>query len=143
MHTSLEMEAGEQIIASVSRLDQLAKLDSKEPNAIAEAAGLQEHIKNQLFQHAGHLLGCWFTIKNEYEPFCNVFASISNRATHILQQRAAREAALTAKQAEQQPEQAATTAIVDEMAPLPGESNLVAPEGAPLILTPEFRKGKK
>jgi hypothetical protein len=96
------MEAGKQIIDAISRLSQLVgngEADSKiitlDANANAEKAGLVEYIKNQMFEHAGHLMGCWFAIKNEYEPLCNAFASMTNRAEGIRAQRKAADAALT------------------------------------------------
>jgi len=102
MQKPLDMEAGKQIIDAISRLAQLAgngEADSKiitlDANANAEKAGLVEYIKNQLFEHAGHLMGCWFAVKNEYEPLCNSFASILNRAEGIRAQRKAADAALT------------------------------------------------
>jgi hypothetical protein len=111
MQKPLDMEAGKQIIDAISRLANLtggAEADSKiitlDKNAEAEKAGLREYIKNQLLEHAGHLMGCWFAVKNEYEPLCNSFASIINRAEGIRAQRKAADAALTA----------------DEKPPIPG-----------------------
>lgn len=98
------MEAGKQIIDAISRLTQLtgngdadSKIITLDKNAEAEKAGLREYVKNQMFEHAGHLMGCWFAIKNEYEPLCNTFASILNRAEGIRAQRKAADAALTEK----------------------------------------------
>lgn len=84
------MEKGKQIIDAINRLTQLSgtegdsKIITLDKNAEAEKAGLREFLKNQLFEHAGFLMGCWFAVKNEYEPLCNTMASILNRA-HAIQ----------------------------------------------------------
>ena len=134
------METGKQLIDAMTRLTQLAKLDSKDANAKAEEAGLQEYMRNHLFEHAGHLLGCWFAIKNEYEPLCNAFASIANRAQGIQRQRLNAEAALAAQ--DETPADAVVTEA-DPMAKVEGETDLVAPPGAPMILKPQFNGGKR
>jgi hypothetical protein len=104
MQKPLDMEAGKQIIDAISRLAQLTgngEADSKiitlDKNAEAEKAGLREYIKNQMFEYSGHLMGCWFAVKNEYEPLCNAAASIINRAEGIRAQRKAADAALAEK----------------------------------------------
>jgi hypothetical protein len=139
MTSNLEAPRAKKIIDAINRFAQLAKLDSKEPNAVAEQAGIETFLKNELFEHAGHLLGCWVAVENEYEPLCNVLAKISYRAQSVRDQRAASEAAARAAE---QPAAAEESKVTESnsLAPLPGESNLVAPAGAPLILTPKFRK---
>ena len=126
------MEEGKQIIDAISRLNTLGGEDSKivtlDKNAEAEKAGLREYLKNTLLEHAGHLVGCWFAVKNEYEPLCNVFANITNRAEGIRAQRLAAEA---------DPRLGGqVTESAKESAPAAAEEprDLVAPPGTPLVL---------
>jgi hypothetical protein len=137
MQKQLDMETGKQVIESINRLQQLNQLNSTDANSIAEAKGLEEYLKNQLFEHAGFLLGCWYAVRTEYEPLCNVFANITNRAAAINQQKQALQQVAQSRD----PVKDEPSKIVegDPMAPLPGESNLIAPEGAPLILKGNFR----
>lgn len=145
MQKPLELEKGKQIIDSIDRLAQLQSMKDKTPNDTAEANGLVEFLKNALFEHAASLMGCWYAVRTEYEPLCNAFAHIASRADSINRQKAAIE-----RKVRGQVEEAAAPVITegelppaDPMAPVAGESNLIAPEGAPMILTPQFRKGKK
>jgi hypothetical protein len=133
MNKSLELAEGRQLIDSVARLAQLSNSNngsSTDANSEAEKAGLREYIKNQLFEHAAYVLGCWFAVKSEYEPLCNAFASIANRAKSIQAQRAA-----ASEQAD------APTPTPTEATPTEEPRELVAPPGAPLVLSrPILRK---
>lgn len=126
MTKQLNMETGRQVIETINRLSQLAQLNSTDANSKAETAGLTELLRNQLFEHAGHLMGCWFAIETEYQPLCNTLASVLNRAQGI--------------QAQRNPESAKanTTATVEETAL---EESRIAPAGTPIVLSPNFRKG--
>jgi len=130
MNKPLTMEVGKQIIDAISRLNSLGGEDSKivtlDKNAEAEKAGLREYLKNVLLEHAGHLVGCWFAVKNEYEPLCNVFANITNRAEGIRAQRLAAEA---------DPRLGGPVTSPDSGAPAQeAPRDLVAPPGTPLVL---------
>ncbi len=134
MQKNLELETGKQLVESINRLVQLQTLNADDANSKAEAAGLEAYIRNTLFEHAGALMGHWYAVRTEYEPLCNAFASIANRAFAIQAQRRQIDAAAQAAVKQE----TGTVTEGDAMAPLPGESNLIAPEGAPLILKGNF-----
>jgi hypothetical protein len=144
MNKPLDIEVGKQIIDAVNRLSQLDGTDGKiitlDKNLEAEKNGLREYVRNQLFEHAGHLLGCWFAVRNEYEPLCQAVSSLLNRAAGIDAQRKATQSALSPTQGDAD---AGPVAVVDELAPAPGESELVAPPGTPLVLKPHRTNRKK
>jgi len=91
MTSPLPLEKGKQLIDSLTRLRQLAdsKLGTLDKNAEAEQRGTIEFVRSQLFDHAEHLLGCWWAVQNEYQPLCNAVASMLTRANAIQAQRAA------------------------------------------------------
>lgn len=51
----------------------------KTPTSDAEVAGLTEYLANRLLEFAPELLGCWFVVRNEYEPLIGTIATVMNR----------------------------------------------------------------
>lgn len=55
--------------------------DSKRDEA--EITGLRNFLHNTLLEYCGELMGCWLAVRQEYEPLCQVFAAITQRASSI------------------------------------------------------------
>jgi DNA phosphorothioation-dependent restriction protein DptG len=63
------------------------------PTSDAQKKGLREFIANSFLKHAGTFLGCYFTVKGEYEVLVNALALAFRRVDGIRNQMAIQEAA--------------------------------------------------
>jgi hypothetical protein len=68
---------------ALARWHELRNTAIKTPTSDAELKGLTEHIAQTLIQHADEFVGCWFTIRDEYEPVLNLLARVTQRVSHI------------------------------------------------------------
>jgi hypothetical protein len=76
----------------------LVTSDSKRDEA--EVTGLRNFLHNSLLEYAGELMGCWLAVRQEYEPLCQVVASLMHRSKAIQEEHA------SARTAQQQPVEA-------------------------------------
>lgn len=68
---------------ALARWHELRNSTIKTPTSDAELKGLTEHIATTLVEHADEFVGCWFTIRDEYEPVLNLLARVTQRVSHI------------------------------------------------------------
>lgn len=60
----------------------------------AEMAGTVEYLSHALLEHANEFIGCWFAIRNEYEPLVGILSAVSERVVGVMRSRGA---AITAR----------------------------------------------
>src|SRR6267142_1750518 len=90
-HVPLTQAKATQIAEAYARFSQLRGTAIKTPTADAELKGLSEFLANELINHASEFIGCWFAVRNEYEPILGLLARVSQRIHGInaMQQSAA------------------------------------------------------
>ena len=81
----LKKQEAHQLGEAITRWYELRDQAIKTPTSDAEIKGLTEFIANTLMTHAHEFLGCWFTIRDEYEPAINFIARIGTRVEHVRQ----------------------------------------------------------
>jgi hypothetical protein len=86
---TLSQEQAMQLAQSYARFEFLRNATIKQPKDDAELRGLTEFMARTFIDHASEFIGCWFGVKNEYEPMLNIFAQMFNRVTGIQAQHAA------------------------------------------------------
>jgi hypothetical protein len=71
------------LVATLQKLRAIytSKIETRESEA--EKVGLTEHLATGLIRHADELLGCWFAVKEEYEPLTMGMAGLLRRASKI------------------------------------------------------------
>lgn len=135
MNQPLDRNVGMQLIDAIHRLNQLSSSVIVNKNDDAEKAGLEKFLYTGLVAHASVLLGCWFTVKTEYEPLVNCFSHLLERANGLTELRGAQHRQLVAAAAAS----ANATATADaptpaskltpsELSTLKGEAPTPAPE---------------
>jgi len=90
---NLTSEEAMQLAQSYARFEYLRNATIKQPKDDAEIRGLTEYMANTFINHANEFIGCWFGVKNEYEPLLNIVAQAASRVSGILAQHAAARAA--------------------------------------------------
>jgi len=81
----LKKQEAHQLGEAVARWYQLRDQAIKTPTSDAEIKGLTEFIANTLMTHAHEFVGCWFTVRDEYEPAINLLARVGTRIDHVRQ----------------------------------------------------------
>lgn len=94
---STEQEAGEAARLSTQAVNalagavaQLVDIESRaivQPNDEKLKKELRAYIANTMAKHAQEFIGCWFTVRMEYEPMCNTIANVLRHVDAIRQQR--------------------------------------------------------
>lgn len=84
----LNIKIATEIGGALERWHTLRNQAIKTPTTDAEIAGLTEFLANQLLTHAPELLGCWYVVRNEYEPLVNVVFNVLGRVDGIRMERA-------------------------------------------------------
>jgi hypothetical protein len=84
----LNVKAATEIGGALERWHALRANKIATPTADAELAGLTEYLANQLLTYAPELLGCWFVVRNEYEPLVNSAFTLLSRVDAMRAQRA-------------------------------------------------------
>jgi hypothetical protein len=84
----LSMQKANEIAGAIARRFELkgTKIVTKENEA--ELRGLDQFLSNALTEHVEELLGCWFTIRREYEPLLQTFAQVAYRVGAIINRQA-------------------------------------------------------
>lgn len=95
---TLTQEQAMQLAQSYARFEFLRNATIKQPKDDAELRGLTEFMASTFIDHASEFIGCWFGVKNEYEPLLNIFAQALNRVDGI---RAQHQAAVQAQRESQ------------------------------------------
>jgi hypothetical protein len=72
------------------RFSELRGLVVQTPTSEAELKGLTEYLATTLIDHASEFIGCWFAVRNEYEPILGLLARIGERVSGIHAQNAAK-----------------------------------------------------
>jgi len=80
----LTFEIANAIAGALSRLEELAAYSVKLPAHDAEIRGTHEFLANTFINHGAEFLGCWFTVRREYEPALKAIAQIAFRVRAIL-----------------------------------------------------------
>lgn len=88
---TLDMQLASQIAGALQRINELSQLSVQLPAHVAEIKGNHEFLANTLIQHADELLGCWFTVRREYEPLIRAFSTVAFRVSGVLAKTAAPE----------------------------------------------------
>lgn len=72
-----------ELAGAFARLQELSQSTISTPTSEAEKKGLTEFVGQILFEHAPEFIGCWFTVRQEYEPLLNIFAVAGRRIAGI------------------------------------------------------------
>jgi hypothetical protein len=86
-HTPLTQDEATKIAGAYTRFMELRGQAIKTPTADAELAGTVEYLSHALLEHASEFIGCWFAIRNEYEPLIGVLAQVSQRVVGVVASR--------------------------------------------------------
>lgn len=81
---SLDFKVFAEIAGALARLKELSKSALSSPTADAEIKGLNEYLVRSFLQYGEEFLGCWITIRREYEPALKALASVAHRVRGIL-----------------------------------------------------------
>jgi hypothetical protein len=108
LHQELTPQEANRIAHALAQLHELEDAVIATPTSDAQKKGLREFIANSFLKHAGTFLGCYFTVKGEYEVLVNALALAFRRVDGIRNQMALQEAAhRAAVKAEQEKPQSA------------------------------------
>jgi hypothetical protein len=80
----LTFEIANSVAGALSRLEELAAYSVKLPAHDAEIRGTHEFLANTFINHGAEFLGCWFTVRREYEPALKAIAQVAFRVRAIL-----------------------------------------------------------
>jgi len=80
----LTFEICNQIAGSLARLEEIAAYSIQTAAHQAEIRGLHEFLANTFINHGAEFLGCWFTVRREYEPALKAIAQVAYRVRAIL-----------------------------------------------------------
>lgn len=82
----LTLAQATQLGGALARLNELRDQKIQTPTAEAEMNGLMEFVANTFLRHADEFIGCWFTIRQEYEPMIRGFSQIFSRVESVQEQ---------------------------------------------------------
>lgn len=80
----LTYEIAEKIAGALERLHVLQQNKIVSTEIAAEIRGQQQFLADETPKYINELLGCWFTIRREYEPLLTILATMSKRVQGIL-----------------------------------------------------------
>lgn len=81
---SLNFDSVAEIAGALGKLQELRAFTLKSPENEVEARGLAEFLTNSFLNHGEEFLGCWFTVRREYEPFLKAVSSIAYRVRGVM-----------------------------------------------------------
>lgn len=81
---TLSAQVAQQMRSSVIRLAQLNSTKIVTKDSDAEKAALESFLRQQAYANISELLGCWFAVRNEYEPLIKAYATLLSRSTALL-----------------------------------------------------------
>lgn len=79
--------AGE-VAGALGRFRELSALDVQTPAHAAEIQGTIQYLSQTFLTHGETLLGSWFTVRQEYQPLLQAFATVAHRVGGILNRNA-------------------------------------------------------
>ena len=80
----MEDKTAVEIGGALARLAELKTKKIVEKDDAAENRGLEKFLQREMVEHAEEFLGCWFTIRNQYQPLIQGFASLIMRADAVI-----------------------------------------------------------
>jgi len=80
----LTYKLAEELGGALDKLEELAQTKIKTKESEAEERGLKAFVAETATHNLQELLGCWFTIRREYEPLLNVLAVMTKRVQGVL-----------------------------------------------------------
>lgn len=84
MNITLDEKTAIEIGGALARVQEIEAKKIIETGDAAEKRGLQGYLAKALVDHAPELLGCWFTVRNQYRPLVQGFAALIQNADHAL-----------------------------------------------------------
>jgi hypothetical protein len=81
---ALSFETANEIAGALARRQELTSTTILSKDTEAELRGLNQYLTTALANHSEELLGCWFTIRREYEPLLQAFSTVAFRVGAIL-----------------------------------------------------------
>lgn len=76
----------EQLAAQLNRLSELSQHKIISRNDEAEKAGIHAFLAEHFVVFGSELLGCWYTVRGEYEPLLRVITAVTARVAGQLEQ---------------------------------------------------------
>lgn len=104
---SLDFKSANEIAGAFARLSELQGGTILTSTTEAELRGLKDYLSTALLNHAAEFLGCWFTVRQEYEPLLKAFSSVAYRVQGILSRAPASDAPVQTTRVESADEQPA------------------------------------
>jgi hypothetical protein len=90
---NLTQQEMQQLAEAYARFSFLRNATIKQAKDDAEIRGLTEHMARTFIDHASEFIGCWFGVRNEYEPIIGLVAQVAERVCAVRAQHAQRAAA--------------------------------------------------
>lgn len=97
VETRLSHQTVNTLAGAVAQLVDIESRVIKQPNDDKLAKELKVFIANTMIKHSQEFIGCWFTVRVEYEPLCQTIAHVLGHVDAIRQQRYKQQRALEAQ----------------------------------------------
>lgn len=85
--TRLSQQTVNTLAGAVAQLVDLESRTIAQPNDEALKRELRNHIAKVFLKHSQEFIGCWFTVRIEYEPLCHTIAHVLGHVDGIRQRR--------------------------------------------------------
>lgn len=85
--TRLSQQTVNTLAGAVAQLVDLEERAVVQPNDDKLKKELRQFIANIFLKHSQEFIGCWFTVRIEYEPLCQTIAHVLGHVDAIRQQR--------------------------------------------------------
>lgn len=85
--TRLSMQAVNTLAGAIAQLVDLESKAIVQPNDDKLKKELKNFIANTMVKHSQEFIGCWFTVRIEYEPLCQTISHVLGHVDAIRQQR--------------------------------------------------------
>jgi len=82
----LSMQIVNNLASAVAQLVDIESRTVVQPNDDKLKRELRQFIANIFLKHKEEFIGCWYTVRNEYEPLCNTVANVLSHVDGIRQQ---------------------------------------------------------
>lgn len=79
----LTKEEAAKLGGAFQRFTELRAKAVKTEAEVAELTGLSEYLAITLIDHAAEFIGCWFAVRDEYEPILGLLARVGQRVSGI------------------------------------------------------------
>jgi len=83
----LSMQTVNNLASAVAQLVDLESRSIVQPNDDKLKSELRKFISNTFLKHSQEFIGCWFTVRVEYEPLCQTISHVLGHVDAIRQQR--------------------------------------------------------